>query len=59
MDARNRPDLLVYQVDKTLTESKDKLPDDVQNEVRGALDETRKSLEKCWRALHPKKQRRT
>jgi len=36
---------MVYQVEKTLKESGDKVSDDVRNEVQAALDEARKAVE--------------
>ena len=44
-DARNRADQLVYQVEKSLNENKDKISEEVQNEVRAALDEAKQALQ--------------
>jgi molecular chaperone DnaK len=44
-DTRNRADQLVYQVEKTLNENADKVADDVQAEIRAAIEETKKAIE--------------
>ena len=43
-DARNRADQLVYQVEKTMNENKEKLSDADQAEVKQAVEETKSAL---------------
>jgi len=45
IDARNSADSLVYQTEKTLKESGDKLPDDVKKPVEEAIEELKKAIE--------------
>jgi molecular chaperone DnaK len=44
-EARNRADTLVYTTEKTLSESRDKLPADVVAAAEKALEETRKAVQ--------------
>jgi molecular chaperone DnaK len=44
-EARNRTDQLVYQTEKTLSESGEKVPTDEQASAKEALDEAKKALE--------------
>jgi molecular chaperone DnaK len=46
VDAKNRADQLVYQVEKVLADSGSKVPEDEQQKVRQALSETKDALEK-------------
>jgi molecular chaperone DnaK len=45
VETRNQADGLVYSMEKQLADNGDKLPDDVVNEVRDAIAETKKTLE--------------
>ncbi|HUU35424.1 MAG TPA: Hsp70 family protein, partial [Vicinamibacterales bacterium] len=45
IDARNQLDSLVYSVEKTLTESKDKLPADEAERAQAALDAAKKAVQ--------------
>jgi len=45
VETRNQADGLVYSMEKQLADNADKLPDDVVNEVRDAIAETKKTLE--------------
>jgi molecular chaperone DnaK len=45
-DTRNQADQMVYQVEKTLNENSDKIPEDVKTEVQEALKEAKEALEK-------------
>merc|ERR1711920_773551 len=42
IDAKNELDSLVYSTEKTLTDNKDKVPDDVKKEVEDAIEEAKK-----------------
>jgi molecular chaperone DnaK len=44
IDARNRADSMVYQVEKMLKEHRDKISDDDAKNVEGALEATRKAM---------------
>jgi molecular chaperone DnaK len=46
VEERNRLDQLVYQVEKSMTDSKDKLPMELGQEVSGALENARQALKK-------------
>ncbi len=58
VETRNKLDQLVYQVEKTMTDSKDKLPVDIGREVSEALEEARTALkgeeEAAWSAAEEK-----
>jgi len=45
VETRNQADGLVYSMEKQLADNADKLPDDVVNDVRDAIAETKKTLE--------------
>ncbi len=45
VDARNHADQLVYQSEKTLSESGDKIPEDDKANVQAAIDKLKKALE--------------
>ncbi len=46
VEQRNKLDQLVYQVEKTMNESKDKIPVEIGQEVSTALEEAREALKK-------------
>ena len=58
VEQRNKLDQLVYQVEKTMNESKDKIPIELGQEVSQALDEGREALKKedasAWSAAEEK-----
>jgi molecular chaperone DnaK len=45
VEAKNRTDQMVYQVEKTLKENEDKVSEGVKTEIREALDEAKKVLQ--------------
>src|ERR1700692_1803295 len=58
IDARNRADSMVYQVEKMLKDHRDKISDEDAKNVENALDATRKamsggSVEKISKATDP------
>ncbi|WP_138444403.1 molecular chaperone DnaK [Sinomonas susongensis] len=44
-DTRNTAEQLAYSVDKLIADNKDKLPEDVRNQVQGDVDALKKALE--------------
>jgi molecular chaperone DnaK len=58
VERKNRLDQLVYQVEKTMNESKDKLPVELGQEVSTAVEEAREALKKeeptAWDAAEEK-----
>ncbi len=58
VEQRNKLDQLVYQVEKTMEESKDKLPVDLGQEVSAALEEAKAALKEekvdAWKAAEDK-----
>jgi molecular chaperone DnaK len=58
IEKKNKLDQLVYQVEKTMNESKDKLPVELGQEVSAALEEAREALKKddegAWTAAEEK-----
>jgi molecular chaperone DnaK len=45
VEARNRLDSLVWQMEKTLSDAGDKVPDDKKSELQSAIDDAKKALE--------------
>ena len=52
IEARNRADSLIYTTEKTLQESKDKIPAEDARAVTEALEAARKAVQELTRASH-------